>query len=185
MRDIVSCDPGNNTYDIDLRDDLGLVETCIVRGARLDPVLSVLQRAIDAGTLSGITPRLPAGGGAAPPSPGPTFGAGAVDEQPNVRVLRQVLIARGGTVLVGLACPGAATEGCRGRVSLVGPGGTRTGIAPRRHRIRAGGRALVPVRLTATGARPGARAVMVRVVETGRSGPKTTGTIRPLAVPAR
>ncbi len=176
VRDVVPCDPGANTFDLDLKDDVAKAEDCLASSVSLSSSVAKLNAAIAAGTLSANVL-------SAPPPLAPSFTVGAIHEGPNARVVRRVLVShRGAAVRVALRCPARLKAPCRGTVELRDLRGRLLGRAPS-HAIRPGRTATTLVRLlTAAARRPGAHAVLVRVREGGQFGAKTTGMVLPLAV---
>jgi hypothetical protein len=107
-----------------------------------------------------------------------------VNEKPNVVVVSKLLVARNGVVRMTLSCPRATTGGCSGIDELLD---LKQKLIARGtpHRIAAGKRATVTFRLPrGLASRAGARLVAARIVDKGKLGPKTSGAVLPLAVPA-
>jgi len=179
-RDILECDPGNNSYDIDLKDDLATVEECTT--ASITPKLPIAK------TVARLDLQLRAGdslGSGFVVPPGPEFGAGAVNEKPNVVIRSRLVRGRGRTVRLPLRCPRANTRGCSGVAQLRDLRGKVIATA-RRHRLRAGRRGAAKLRLPrGRVSRAGARLVLARIVETGEHGPKTSGAVVALAIRRR
>jgi RTX calcium-binding nonapeptide repeat (4 copies) len=174
-RDVIKCEPGTNTYDADLTDDLPTIEKCtasVSKGSTIAVQTSKLDTALKAGKLTALKTF-------SPPPPA-AFGVGAVKEKPNVRVVGRLLVARRGIARLTLSCPKATTGGCSGGEELRDLRGKRIVKGPA-HRIRAGKRAAVKLKLPRS-QRPGARLVDVRIVEKGKIGPKTSGGVLTLAV---
>ncbi len=176
VRDVVPCDPGANTFDLDLKDDVAKAEDCLASSVSLASSVAKLNVAIASGSLSATVL-------SATPPLAPSFTVGAIHEGPNARVVRRILVShRGAAVPVTLRCPARLKLPCRGTVELRDLRGRLLGRAPG-HTIRPGRSATTRVRLlTAAARRPGARAVLVRVRERGQFGAKTTGMVLPLAV---
>ncbi len=175
--DVLECDPGTNTYDVDLKDDLATVEECTT--ASVTPRLPIAR------TVAQLDVQLREGdslGSGFTVPPGPGFGAGAVNEKPNVVVRSGLVRTRGRTARLLLRCPRRTTGGCSGVAQLRDLRG-RTIATAKRHRIRAGRRGVATVRLPrGRQSRPGARLVLARIVETGAHGPKTSGAVVALAI---
>ena len=178
--DVLECDPGTNTYDVDLKDDLATVEECTT--ASITPRLPIAQAVarLDVQLRAGDS----LGSGFVVP-PGPEFGAGAVNEKPNVVIRSNLVRGRGRTVRLPLRCPRANTRGCSGVAQLRDLRGKVIATA-RRHRLRAGRRGAATLRLArGRASRAGARLVLARIVETGEHGPKTSGAVVALAIRRR
>jgi len=102
--------------------------------------------------------------------------------EPNVKILDKTLgVTRSGRVNVRLRCPRAVRQlGCNGRLQLGIASGNRSQASRSRrvrYRIRAGSRRSVPLQLTPGDVRVlrgGPRRGIVRSVEKGHLGPKTT-----------
>lgn len=178
-RDRIACGDGADSLDLDLVDDFGAAQVCLatpppavaVFAARLDR--SLRRQATARVSPSVIGPR------------GPQIAAGAVGEGDGVVLLPGLVrgTAGGRTALVRLRCPRSAGRACAGTVVVRIPGGRQLG-GSRRHRIPAGATRSVRLTLTPSGARVGARPVLVRIAEQGALGPKTSAAVRVLAVGA-